>query len=75
VPFNFLSNGYLEALSPGVWLPEREADHSPPANDEANNKWSFNSTALCTFVACATINLPFLNYVEKLSCKMIGERI
>jgi hypothetical protein len=28
-------------LSPGVKLPEREADHSPPSSAEVKNVWSY----------------------------------
>jgi hypothetical protein len=32
------------ALSPGVKLPEREADHSPPTNTEDKETWIYMST-------------------------------
>jgi hypothetical protein len=36
------------ALSLGVKLPRREADHSPPSSAEVRNAWSYTSTsAIC----------------------------
>jgi hypothetical protein len=34
----------LGAVSPGVKRPEREADHSPPANTEVKKMWIYTST-------------------------------
>jgi hypothetical protein len=31
-------------LPPGVQLPRRETDHSPPSSAEVNNEWSYTST-------------------------------
>jgi len=36
--------------SPGVKLPAREADHSPPCNEEAKNEWSYTFTPPCVFM-------------------------
>jgi hypothetical protein len=35
--------GTREALIPGVMLPGREADHSPPSGADEENMWSYNS--------------------------------
>jgi hypothetical protein len=39
------------ALSPGVKLPGREADHSPPSSAEVKNAWSYTSTSPFVFIA------------------------
>jgi hypothetical protein len=38
------------ALSLGLKLPKREADHSPPFIAEFQNAWSFTSTPQCFFM-------------------------
>jgi hypothetical protein len=38
-------------LSPGVKLPRREADHSPPASAEVKKMWIYTSTPLYVFMA------------------------
>jgi hypothetical protein len=39
------------ALSPGVKLQEREADHSPPASAEVKKMWFYTSTPPYVFMA------------------------
>jgi hypothetical protein len=39
------------ALSPGVKLQEREADHSPPASAEVKKMWIYTSTPPYVFMA------------------------
>jgi hypothetical protein len=43
-PPSLLSNGYREAVSPGVKRLGREADHSPPASAEIKKIWICTST-------------------------------
>jgi hypothetical protein len=50
-PPNLLSNVYRGALSPGVKRQRREADHSPPANEEVKKTWIYTSTPPPTFMA------------------------
>jgi hypothetical protein len=44
------------ALSPGVKLQGREADHSPPASAEVKKMWSYTSTPPYAFMAYCLIN-------------------
>jgi hypothetical protein len=39
------------AISPGVKLPGREADHSPPASAEVKKMWIYTSTPPYAFIA------------------------
>jgi hypothetical protein len=39
------------AFSPGVKHPGREADHSPPTNDEVKETWIYKSTPPYAFMA------------------------
>jgi hypothetical protein len=39
------------ALTPGVNLPEREADHSPPSRAEVKKTWSSTSAPQYVFMA------------------------
>jgi hypothetical protein len=41
----------MEALSPGVKRPGREADHSPPTSVEVNKTCVYTSTAPYAFIA------------------------
>jgi hypothetical protein len=41
----------LEALSPGIKLPGREVNHSPPANAEVKKMWIYTSTPTYAFLA------------------------
>jgi hypothetical protein len=41
----------LEALSLGVNLPGREADHLPPSTAEVKNAWRYTSTPQFVFMA------------------------
>jgi hypothetical protein len=41
----------LEALSPGIKQPVREADYSPPYSAEVKNAWSYISTPPYVFMA------------------------
>jgi hypothetical protein len=50
-PSNLLSNGYRGALSPGIRLPEREADPSPPSSAEVRNAGNYSSTPPFVFLA------------------------
>jgi hypothetical protein len=50
-PPNLVSNGYGGALSPGIKLPWRKADLSPPASAEVKKMWIHASTSLYAFMA------------------------
>jgi hypothetical protein len=39
------------AISLGIKLPGREADHSPPSSAEVKNAWSYISTPQYVFIA------------------------
>jgi len=39
------------ALSPGIKLPMREANHSPPSSAKAKNEWSYTFTPPYIFMA------------------------
>jgi hypothetical protein len=49
-PPNLLSNGYWGALSPGVKLPGREADRSPPTSAGVKKIWIYTSTTPYAFM-------------------------
>jgi hypothetical protein len=40
---NLLSSGYRVLFSPGINVPEREADHSPPASAEVKKILTYTS--------------------------------
>jgi hypothetical protein len=44
------------ALSLGVKLPGREADHSPPSSAEVKNAWSYTSTPQYVFMPWCLVN-------------------
>jgi hypothetical protein len=46
-----LSNGYLGALSPGIKLSGREADHSLPIGVEVKKMWIYTSIPPYVFMA------------------------
>jgi hypothetical protein len=50
-PASLLSNGYGGALSLGVKLPGREADHSPRTSAEVKKTWIYTSTPPYVFMA------------------------
>jgi hypothetical protein len=43
------------ALSLGVKLPGREADHSPPSTAEIKNSWSYTTTPQHTFMLWSSV--------------------
>jgi hypothetical protein len=43
------------ALSLGVKLPGREADHSSSSSAEVKNAWSYTSTPQCAFLAWCSV--------------------
>jgi hypothetical protein len=49
-PPSLLSNGHRGSF-PGVKLPGREADHSPPTSAEAKKMWIYTSTPPYAFMA------------------------
>jgi hypothetical protein len=53
----------LDALSPEVKRPGREADHSPPSSAEVKNAWSYTSTPQYVFMASRLITLGLRHHV------------
>jgi hypothetical protein len=58
------------SLSPGIKLPGREADHSPPTSAEVKETWIYTSTPLqgqFTFTGCIWRN-SLVSKLNTLSC-------
>jgi hypothetical protein len=49
-PYHSPIQWVAEALSLGVKLPGREANHSPPSSAEVKNEWSYTSASLYAFM-------------------------
>jgi hypothetical protein len=47
---NLLSSGYRGIFLPGVKLPGREADQSPPTSTEVKKMWIYTSTPSYAFM-------------------------
>jgi hypothetical protein len=52
-PIQWAPGGFF----PGVKLPGRKADHSPPASAEVKKMWIYTSTPLYAFIAYCLISL------------------
>jgi hypothetical protein len=57
------------ALSVGVELQGREADHSPPSSAEIKNAWSYTSTPQNAFIAWCSVKEKAQGRIYILSTK------